>query len=97
MIPHVEAEGRRREVRPEKPSSWGEMEVREWCKKIREEKDKIAQEKRERERWSNPSERVSGRTFSHGTSVNPNKKAQDRNPSGVTPCLCWMSGREIRD
>lgn len=44
MIPHEEAEWRRREVQPVKTSYWGEKESQEWSKKIREERANLARE-----------------------------------------------------
>ena len=46
MIPYEEAERSWREIRPEKPSYWGEKEVSEWGRKIREERSKLAEERK---------------------------------------------------
>lgn len=52
LLPKKEAQTQRSERPPEKASYWGEKEAREWGRKIREEKAKLAwvnRERRERE------------------------------------------------
>ena len=48
-VPREEADARRRSELTPRPSYWGERETKEWRKKLREEKEKVQREKRERD------------------------------------------------
>ena len=50
-VPKEKADYRRRVEFPPKPSYWGETEAREWRRRLREEKDRVEREKRERLEW----------------------------------------------
>ena len=88
-VPKEEADYRRRREIPPRPSYWGEAEVREWRRRVREEKERVEREKRERLEWRIREMRRKSYREGPGRTETPRDKPCGMMIGMTRPGPCW--------